>query len=437
MLGLATQLLALRPDAAAAPSVSVAVDVKGIYTVHVDGAAWYQSPSAGVVVCVEGKQRALAFESTRAASGRDSFGAWTGTSASYGDASVNVAYTFKSYAAKPSVAVGTMSFTTAVNTSGCGSTTALSTYFPSFDTSFGKAPSNNFISWYGDTAETSTAARGLAHLGNNALDCGPVVSSDPTDVASTTLVWSSLTSHKILPQQTTSAAYAMGIAGAIPSIPAGFEYSAVFVATRGGATAGMYGWGAELQAYYKTTRLPSATLKSIGYYTDDGAYYYVWGGAKELHDPELSPWIPPRPWAAEAGLVLVKEKLFELGVPVAYMQLDDWWYQGPFHFGNVKSVVDWHASNSSGLFPSGLPAFAAKLGLPLQLYTPFFNDAYKTPYKMTESTTFPHTKVVVHFFCLLIYSLFAHLFLCLLIYSQRSCRRTMRTRSSATFSTSA
>ena len=52
--------------------------------------------------------------------------------------------------------------------------------------------------------------------------------------------------------------------------------------------------------------------------------------------------------------------------------------QGPFYFGNVKSVVDWHASNSSGLFPHGLPAFADKLGLPLQLYTPFWADAYQS-----------------------------------------------------------
>jgi len=61
-----------------------------------------------------------------------------------------------------------------------------------------------------------------------------------------------------------------------------------------------------------------------------------------------------------------------MGVPVAYMQLDDWWYQGKFFFGNVKAVSDWHASNSSGLFPHGLPAFSDKLDLPLQLYTPFW-----------------------------------------------------------------
>ena len=53
----------------------------------------------------------------------------------------------------------------------------------------------------------------------------------------------------------------------------------------------------------------------------------MWGGGGTYppHDPELSPWIPKRPWPAEVGLVLVKEALYEMGVPVAYMQLDDWW----------------------------------------------------------------------------------------------------------------
>ena len=61
-------------------------------------------------------------------------------------------------------------------------------------------------------------------------------------------------------------------------------------------------------------------------HADDGAYYYVWGGGGKYppHDPELSPWIPARPWPAEEGLVIVKEALYAMGVPVAYLQLDDW-----------------------------------------------------------------------------------------------------------------
>ena len=83
--------------------------------------------------------------------------------------------------------------------------------------------------------------------------------------------------------------------------------------------------------------------------------------------------IPPRPWPAEAGLVEVKRALHSCGVPIAYMQLDDWWYEGPFYSfrpptpSNVKAVVRWEASNSTRLFPHGLPRFADTLGLPLQL----------------------------------------------------------------------
>ena len=240
------------------------------------------------------------------------------------------------------------------------------------------------------------------NLGASGLDCGPVASTDPS--TGSTLVWSTLDSHKIFPQSTDNAtsSYSMGLAAAIPAIPAGFNHSVVFSVAPGGATAGVYAWGAAIQSFYETTRLPSVTLTDIGYYTDDGAYYYVWGGGGKFapHDPQLSPWIPERPWPAEVGLIKVKEALYDMGVPVAYMQLDDWWYQGKFFFGNVKAVTDWHASNSSGLFPSGLPAFADKLGLPLQLYTPFWWDNFWTSpewskYRTFESTQFKGTRLIV------------------------------------------
>jgi hypothetical protein len=117
---------------------------------------------------------------------------------------------------------------------------------------------------------------------------------------------------------------------------------------------------------------------------DDGAYYYVWESFN----------IPARPWPAEEGLVLVKEDLYLKGVPVAYMQLDDWWYVGKDYFGNVKSVTDWRASTVPRLFPNGLERFMDQLNIPVQLYTPFFSDDFVTPYNMTESTSFRGTKIV-------------------------------------------
>ena len=73
---------------------------------------------------------------------------------------------------------------------------------------------------------------------------------------------------------------------------------------------------------------------------------------------------------------------------------------GRFYFGNVKVVEDWHASNSSRLFPNGtglLAGFQARLGLPLQLYAPFWSsDKFDVNhvYNMTESTVFAGTKLV-------------------------------------------
>lgn len=75
------------------------------------------------------------------------------------------------------------------------------------------------------------------------------------------------------------------------------------------------------------------------------------------------------------------------------LQLDDWWYSGPFYFGNVKSVLNWTASTVLRLFPHGLPAFADQLGLSLQLYTPFWDVNYTTTFAMTPSTVFPGTKL--------------------------------------------
>lgn len=103
--------------------------------------------------------------------------------------------------------------------------------------------------------------------------------------------------------------YQMGLVASVPAVPAGWQYSVVFTTAVGGPTAATYAHGTALRRYKNTTRLPSVTLTDVGYYTDDGAYYYVWEAFN----------IPARPWPAEVGLLQVKERLQAQGVPVAYM----------------------------------------------------------------------------------------------------------------------
>ena len=391
--------------------------VDGSYGIVVDGETWLSS-AANATLCVGGKAEPLFFVSSAPASGIDAMGAWTGTmhTLSSSLSGVQVTNTFKEYAASPSVLIATAAFPDGVDVSGtsvaCGGVNDVRTQFPSFDTSAAAAPNLGYFSWRNYALSALPAAVGLTALGQNSLDAGPVVAflQPEPGVPHPSLVWSSLDYHKVVTQVTvaltpptpppfstvckddsllvptasSASVYSMGLSAAVPSIPIAWNYSIIFSAAHGGPTAATYVYGDLMKAIKNTTRMPSITLTDLGYYTDDGAYYYIW----ESYN------ISARPFPAETLLVRVKDDLYARGVPIAYMQLDDWWYNGKFFFGNVKSVTDWHASNASRLFPNGLPSFSSTLNLSLQLYTPFFADDFETPYNMTESTKFIGTKIV-------------------------------------------
>ena len=184
-----------------------------------------------------------------------------------------MSHTFKAYPANPALLVATISFPDGVDAgapAACGANAAVRTAFPQWNTSDAKAPKQGFFSWQGNVLAKLPTSVGLAGLGANSLDSGPVVSffQGRPGVPHPGLVWSTLTSHKVVTQTTGAGAYTMGLSAAVPAIPAGFEYSVVFSVAEGGPTGAVYEWGAALQGYYGTTRLPSVTLTDIGYYTD-------------------------------------------------------------------------------------------------------------------------------------------------------------------------
>ena len=54
------------------------------------------------------------------------------------------------------------------------------------------------------------------------------------------------------------------------------------------------------------------------------------------------------------------------GVPVGYVQLDDWWYEGRVYEGAVSCVHAWEPR--AAWFPSASPAGLRALGVPTMLY---------------------------------------------------------------------
>ena len=150
-----------------------------------------------------------------------------------------------------------------------------------------------------------------------------------------------------------------------------------------GITAAIAEWGGLLQAYHKSYKVPDVTLSKIGYQTDNGAYYVFCRTAN-----------------CSKTLIDAVADLKELGVPMGYLS-----FQGAGASSMAAAAVDGSDGPDSAVRrldegPSPPPAapwcvntwgpdlhgkeraqfpvelaggdFAKALGVPLQLYAPYF-----------------------------------------------------------------
>ncbi|MEQ9504031.1 MAG: hypothetical protein RIT81_44660 [Deltaproteobacteria bacterium] len=164
-----------------------------------------------------------------------------------------------------------------------------------------------------------------------------------------------------------------GIEGEVDTVPAGMTHRFVMV-TGYGVNATAEAWGAHLRADRGTTapdRYADRGLSHLGYWTDNGAYYY--------YDTEPG-------MNEEDTMLAVKEEADRIGVPYGYLQLDSWWYfkapgSGLNPWGGVTSWTP-----QPEMFPSGLESFQQRLGLPLILHNRWFaveND-YRDDYDFVD-----------------------------------------------------
>eukprot|EP00051_Salpingoeca_urceolata_P023417 m.397174 g.397174 ORF g.397174 m.397174 type:complete len:909 (+) comp20104_c10_seq16:1837-4563(+) len=152
-----------------------------------------------------------------------------------------------------------------------------------------------------------------------------------------------------------AAVVASGPHSYIQQIPKGFSLSFLIQPAQG-ITAAMDGWGSVLRTLHNTSRQTETDLVTnyLGYWTDNGGYYY--GG----NNPTTS------------ILADVFKDLSSKKVPVRYLQLDPYWFDHAW-FPKPK------------LFPKGLDDLRHQVGVPLLLYSYFwdihtaaaYNDTYK------------------------------------------------------------
>lgn len=165
-----------------------------------------------------------------------------------------------------------------------------------------------------------------------------------------------------------------GIDSQIETLPAGFAHG-TFVVFGSGINRTLASWGKDLQVLHgkhPVSNDAGVLLKKFGYWTDNGAYYYY------KFEPKLG---------YEGTLLAVKKQYRQLGVPIAYMQLDSWWYpkQKGYGPGSDNGAMVYRADPS--IFPDGLEAFHRRMALPFVTHARWIAPAspYRQQYKMSKN----------------------------------------------------
>ncbi|CAF1685380.1 unnamed protein product, partial [Adineta ricciae] len=131
-----------------------------------------------------------------------------------------------------------------------------------------------------------------------------------------------------------------GFLGSIRSIPMNSTNSLIIYYSSQGINHLLDQWGKTMQKVYKKTneyRSKDVTNNYLGYYTDNGAYYYYHTESEMNY---------------EQTVLSIKENL---SIPIHYIQLDSWWY----YKGLANGVYQW--ISRSEIFPDGLEGLNEKL----------------------------------------------------------------------------
>jgi hypothetical protein len=173
-------------------------------------------------------------------------------------------------------------------------------------------------------------------------------------------------------------ALSSGIDPAVPSLPAGFSHRTVLVAGPG-INATFATWGGTLTSLSGKTRVANDStpyLERLGYFTDNGAYYYYYQYDASVGYP--------------ATLTALSNYFTSLGVPLGYMQLDSWWYpKGPEQSWSDKADGQYTYTADSTVLPGGLASFQTSLGLPLITHARWIDPSspYRAEYTMSNNVS--------------------------------------------------
>jgi len=165
----------------------------------------------------------------------------------------------------------------------------------------------------------------------------------------------------------------------IKDIPRGLAHRTLLVVANG-INRAFDAWGhalTDLNGKVRPANDADPSLKSLGYWTDNGASYYY------NYEESLG---------YTGTLLAVKDEFAKAGVALGYMQIDSWWYpkgeDGHWnHFPPWNPEGIHHYEAHPDIFPKGLGGFQKDLALPLITHARWIDakSPYRQKYKMSNN----------------------------------------------------
>jgi hypothetical protein len=230
-----------------------------------------------------------------------------------------------------------------------------------------------------------TYPKGLSHLGFSGVFANPTFTALPEegpwaffDNSANTFVISPATNFMVASTSMQSdGTISSGIDTAVSSLPQGFTHQTLLVAGQG-IDATFRAWGQTLSSLLGKGTVSNdadVSLRSLGYWTDNGANYY-YRMQNSMNYPQT--------------LAAVRSDFNKQGIGLGYVQLDSWFYPKGANYDWTDSA-DGLAQYSAdpALFPMGLNTFQGNLGVPLITHARWIDPTspYRQQYKMSGNVS--------------------------------------------------
>jgi len=360
--------------------VRVVIDQNGAYNITVNNQVWLRSARAAIYVddrWYSTENNSLPLVSITTAVGTDpSLGLWNETRITYNlvrsQTTTPIVARIRQWSIVPAFTFYLETGDTALTNKIALDMEQIRTVFPSFYIE--KIDANDqrgYFTFGGAMVGEADKHAGIWNSSSNVIisgmQSGPVVLFDLVHRGETDMLVLSPFSHFMatsLAQRNKSSEKILeyGVMGSMSNVPANYIQSFIVFYSPRGINDGIQEWGETMQLAFNRTkehRLNDLTINYLGYYTDNGGYYY---------------------YNTEQGInyeQTILDAAQQIKLPFRYIQLDSWWYYKGYNDG----VSQWRARPD--IFPEGLPVLHRRLeNMPFAAHNRYwaYDNAYKQRY---------------------------------------------------------